>query len=45
MVVEIVLMVLGKLYLLLSLRGDEENIDSHQKKGEILGNCWSKKKV
>jgi len=38
-------MVLGELYLPLSLRGDERNIGGHQKKGEVLGNCWSKKKV
>jgi hypothetical protein len=28
-------MVLGKLYLLLSLRGDEENIDGHKKRRDI----------
>jgi hypothetical protein len=38
-------MVLGKFYLPLSLRGDEGNISGHQKKGEIVGNCWSKKKT
>ena len=36
-------MVLTELYLLY-LRGDGENIGGHQKKGEVLGNCWSKKK-
>jgi hypothetical protein len=39
-----ILMVLGELYLPLSLRGDEKNIGDHQTKGEVLGNCWSKKK-
>jgi hypothetical protein len=38
-------MVLGDLYLPLSLRGDEENISGHQKKGDVLGNCWKKKKT
>jgi hypothetical protein len=38
-----ILMVLGELYLPLSLRGDEENSGDH-KKDEVLGNCWSKKK-
>jgi hypothetical protein len=28
-------MVLGKLYLLLSLRGDERNIDGHKKRRDI----------
>jgi hypothetical protein len=33
-------MILRELYLPLSLRGDEENIGSHQKKGEVLRGCW-----
>jgi hypothetical protein len=38
-------MVLGELYLPFSLRKNEENIGGYQKKGEVLGNCWSKKKT
>jgi hypothetical protein len=38
-VVGIVPMILGELYLLLSLKGDERNIGSHKKKEEVLGNC------
>jgi hypothetical protein len=34
-------MILGELYLPLFLRGNEKNIGGHQKKREILGNCWS----
>jgi hypothetical protein len=44
-VVEMVYIVLGKLYFPLSLRGDERNISGHKKGGEVLENCWSKKKV
>jgi hypothetical protein len=37
-VVEMIPIVLGELYLFLSLRGDEENICGHQKKKkEVLG--------
>jgi hypothetical protein len=36
-------MVLGELYFLLSLKGDEENFGGHQKKEEALENCWCKK--
>jgi hypothetical protein len=36
--------VLGELYLPLSLRGDEGNIGDNQKKREVLGNCWNNKK-
>jgi hypothetical protein len=38
-------MVLGELYLPLFSRGDEKNIGGQQKKGEVLENCWSKKKA
>jgi hypothetical protein len=38
-------MVLEKLYLSISLRGDERNIGGHKKKKEVLKNCWSKKKT
>jgi hypothetical protein len=37
-------MVLGELYLPLSLREDEGNIGGHKKMEEVLRNCWSKKK-
>jgi hypothetical protein len=37
-------MVLGELYLSFSLRGDKGNISGH-KKGEVLRNCWRKKKT
>jgi hypothetical protein len=36
-------MVLGELYLPLSLRGDEGNISGHKKKGEVLRDCWRRK--
>jgi hypothetical protein len=36
-------MVLGELYLPLSLRGDEKNIGGHQKKEEILETPGEKK--
>jgi hypothetical protein len=44
MVVGIVLMVLGKLYLLLSLRRDEGNINGHQKKERYWGTAGARKK-
>jgi hypothetical protein len=37
-------MVLGELYLSLSLREDEGNISGHQKKGEVLGTAGARKK-
>ena len=38
-------MVLGKLYLPLSLRGDERNIGGHKKEREILGDAKEEKVV
>jgi hypothetical protein len=43
-VVGIVLMVLRKLYLLLSLKGDEGNIDGHKKKKRYWGTVGARKK-